>query len=311
MPQASGAALLLTHLAAAACLAGALAQPNGFGGLAGNKDTTTPAPATFEVRILPGPASWPEAQTAQAASLANDWSSLGAQVSKAKARASSALEAADRASVAATQGKLQASAAVAKAVQGASRVIALRRRALEAARVAKQLMAEMPAAIERGVNKAVDEVVVAAMQRLDAEVKVAAAAAAPRSPPASSANQGVAETLEQVQAGASLAAAGLGNAARDMTAVAADIKRQAADLAHQVAQLQGEGQSNKADEVQMKSRELMAQLQPLSDEAAGMGLAASAADLEAQAYRALAETPAVAQSVAPDFPAPPAALRLP
>lgn len=311
MSRSTVAALFAARLVA---LTSALVQPSVVGSIAAIREKPTAAPTTFEVRVLPVPASWPQAQAvAQAANLAAGWSELGARISYAQARASSALEAADRTAVAATQGQLQASTAVAQAMQGASQVAAFRGRALEAARNTKGLLAEMKAAVARGVNKAVNEVLTDALQRLNKEEEEATksiTAAAP-TPPESTAKMGVSASLEQAQAGASQIARGLVAEAHQLTATAANLKQQAAEVARQASQLQGRGSTLDADVLYMRSRELTGRLQPLSDEAEGLRLAASAAGLESQAYRTLAGTPAVVQSAAEQLPLPPAVLSLP
>lgn len=309
MPRSTGAALFAAQLVA---LTSALVQPSVVGSVAAIREKPTADPATFEVRVLPAPASWPQAQAvAQAASLATGWSELGARISYAQARASSALEAADRAAVAATQGQQQASTAVAQATQGASQVAALRDRALEAARNTKGLLAEMKAAVARGVNKAIQEAITAAMQRLDKEEATKSITSAVPAPPESTAKMGAAASLQQAQAGASQIARGLEAEAHQLTAAAATLKKQAAEVAHQASQLQGRGNTLDADVLYMRSRELTGRLQPLSDEAEGLRLAASAAGLESQAYSTLADTPAVVKSAAEQLPVPPAALSLP
>jgi len=228
---------------------------------------TTAAPSkapVVPVKVLPRLAPIGDAEDAASeASKAQGWAAASSDMATERLRAAKASTRAVQGQVEALDGQI-ASSEVGDSIQKTvEKVRSLRVKTLEAARHTGRLVGGVPEAIQHGVKRAVDEVVTAALKKLEADkASVTAAAESKLAAQAAGASGSLGAGMPPLQKAGTVDS--FSNTAAALAGQVNQIKQRAIDLGNQAIKWQASrGDMIKAQDLQMQAHGLM-------DKAAGM-----------------------------------------
>ncbi|CAK9008539.1 unnamed protein product [Durusdinium trenchii] len=258
-------------------------------------ETTTPAVVvdnSIAVQVLPvTPEEFAE-PGAKLSETAAEWASADSSISAERLRAAKAGRRAYEAELQAVEEQVEAAKGGDGLREKVEKVRKLRAKTMEAARMTGRLVAQIPAAVERGAQRAVEEVAAEALKKIEEE-KVALAAKTPAeelTPAAPGGLELADREAKQVATVQSYSAA-----AQELARQSNIMKQRAMNLGHQAVQWQARklelSDFAKAQDLQMKANDLMEKAAPMSKEAIIYQDVAQLMSKEAGAMKALEVTP--------------------